>query len=87
MITYSNRYSNTDKFDKMGRWARLAIFKNIKIGWINKHKIKDKLLFTVSCYFPTMSNDTANEHKVCNSLDEAKDFIEERWEWFLNEVS
>lgn len=71
----------------MGRWARTAVYKKIRIAWISRIDIKGKIVFTVACHFPTMQNDTANEHKVCNSLDEAKDFVKERWEWFLQAVS
>jgi hypothetical protein len=28
MIEYFNRYSDTDLPDDMGRWARLAVYKN-----------------------------------------------------------
>jgi len=87
MIKYFNRYSSTDEPDEMGRWARTAVYKNIRIAWITKIVTKDKVVFSVSCHFPTMQNDTANEHSVFFSLDEAKDFIKERWEWFLKAVS
>lgn len=87
MIEYFPRYSQTNLPDDMGRWARLAIYKNIRIAWISRIDIKGKIVFTVACHFPTMQNDTANEHKACNSLDEAKAFVKERWEWFLNAVS
>lgn len=83
MIKYLNRYSDTELPDKNGRWARTAVCKNIRIAWISK--VEDK--YSVICHFPTMQNDTANEHKVCSSLEEAKDFVKERWEWFLNTVS
>jgi|TARA_B110000240_G_scaffold189932_1_gene230510 hypothetical protein len=87
MIEYKNRYSQTDKPDNLGRWARLAVYKNIRIAWISRIDIKGKIVFTVACHFPTMQNDTANEHKVFNSLDEAKDFVKERWDWFVNAIS
>ena len=87
MIAYFDRYSSTDEPDRMGRWARLAVYKNIRIAWISRVETKDKIVFIVSCHFPTMQNDTANEHKVCFSLDEAKDLVKERWEWFLRIVS
>ncbi len=87
MIEYLNRYSDTDLPDDMGRWARLAVYKNIRIAWISKNEIRGNDLFTVSCNFPTMQNDTANEHKVYMTLQEAKEFVSERWNWFLNAVS
>ncbi len=87
MIEYYHRYSNTDLPDDMGRWARLAVYKNIRIAWINRVENKGKVIFSVTCHFPTMQNDTANEHKVFFSLEKAKEFIKESWEWFLNAVS
>lgn len=83
MIKYFSRYSDTKLPDKMGRWARIAVYRNIRIAWIGR--IENK--YSVTCHFPTMQNDTANEHKICSSLDEAKEFVKERWEWFLKAVS
>jgi len=34
-----------------------------------------------------MQNDTANEHKVFETFEQAKDFVNERWKWFLDAVS
>jgi hypothetical protein len=34
-----------------------------------------------------MQNDTAKESKVFFSLEEAKDFVSERWSFFLTAVS
>lgn len=86
MIEYFNRYSDTDLPDDMGRWARIAIYKNIRIAWINRVEFDDRIAFSVSCEFPTLQNDSAREYKLCNSLDEAKEFVKERWEWFLDTV-
>jgi hypothetical protein len=86
MIKYQKRYSFNNEYDHMGRWARIAYFRNIHIAWINRLENKGKTLFSVSLHFPTMQNDTANDHKVCYSLEEAKEFVKERWEWFINEV-
>ena len=87
MIEYFPRYSDTDLPDNMGRWARTAVYKSIRIAWISRLEAKDKVVFSVSCHFPTLQNDTSNEHKVCFSLEEAKEFVKERWEWFLTAVS
>lgn len=86
-ITYNTRYSDTDKLDKFGRWARTASYNGIRIAWINKIDKEDKEYYSVSLHFPTLNNDTANEHKVFMSLQEAKEFVSERWKWFLNAVS
>lgn len=86
MIKYLNRYSDNEFPDNMGRWARLAIYKNIRIAWISRIETKDKVMFSVSCHFPTVQNDTANEHKAFDSLEDAKYFINERWNWFANKI-
>ena len=82
MIEYQNRYSQTDEPDKQGRWAITATYKNIRIAWISRLEVKGKYTFCASCHFPTTQNDTANEYKVCFSLEDAKDFISERWIFF-----
>jgi len=46
MIEYFNRYSNTDLPDDMGRWARIAIYKNIRIAWISRLENKGKIIFS-----------------------------------------
>ena len=86
MIEYKNRYSQTDKPDNLGRWARLAVYKNIRIAWISRKETDKGIVFLVSLNFPTMNNDTANEHKVLESIDEAKEFVKERWYWFVKEI-
>lgn len=88
MIEYKSRYSKTDEYDKHGRWARIAYFRGIKIAWINKIYIENKNIdiFSISCDFPTMGNDTANEHKTLYSLEESKEWIEERWEYFRDKI-
>ena len=86
MIEYQNRYSQTDEPDKQGRWARTATYRNIRIAWISRVQTKDKIVFCASCHFPTMQNDTANEHKTFETFKEAKDFVSERWIWFLNAI-
>lgn len=87
MIKYFPKYSDTDLPDNMGRWARIVVYKNIRIAWINRLEVKNNIVFSVTCYFPTMENDMANEYKTFFNLDEAKDFVKERWEWFLNTIS
>ena len=86
MIEYLARYSQTEEPDNKGRWARIAYVNKINIAWINRLEVKGVVVFSVSCHFPTLQNDTANEHKVCYSFDEAKEFVEERWRWFLSQV-
>jgi hypothetical protein len=86
-IEYHNRYSDTNGPDKQGRWARTATYKNIRIAWISKQIINGCESFLVTCHFPTMNNDTSNESKVVFNLEDAKSFVHERWNFFLNTVN
>jgi len=86
MIEYFSRYSDTDLPDEMGRWARIGVFNNIRVCWISRIDNNGKVVFSASCHFPTMNNDTATEHKIFDSYDEAKEFVSERWNWFLSNV-
>ena len=86
-IIYNNRYSCTDKLDKFGRWARIASYNGIRIAWINKFEQEGKEYYSVSLHFPTLNNDTAREHRVFITLQEAKEFVSERWNWFKNKIN
>ena len=86
-IEYHTRYSDTDEFDSKGRWARLAVYNNIRIAWIDKQLINGKMVFFVKNHFPTMQNDTANEIEHFYTLDEAKDYLSKKWKWFLTNVN
>jgi hypothetical protein len=35
-VTYEPRYSFNDEPDKMGRWARKAIYRKLHIAWISR---------------------------------------------------
>lgn len=85
-IEYTHRYSSTDDFDDLGRWARLAGVNGVTIAWVNKIQSKEKVVFCVTCNFPTKYGACANEHKVFETLEESKEFIKERWKWFKSNV-
>tara|TARA_R110000787_G_scaffold7178_8_gene24733 strand:+ start:2499 stop:2759 length:261 start_codon:yes stop_codon:yes gene_type:complete len=85
-MKYIDRYSSTDQFDFKGRWARVVVYKDIQIAWISKFKATGDNLFFVDNKFPTMYNDSARETEAFKTLYEAKEFVEERWEWFINHV-
>jgi hypothetical protein len=85
-IEYISRYSSTDEYDDVGRWARVAYFKGIQIAWITKLEIDDKTLYTVNCKFPTMPNDTACESGHFDSYEGAQIFLQEKWDFFISLV-
>jgi len=87
MIKYSKRYSFNHLPDHMGRWARIAKYRDITIAWINRFEVNDKVGFSVSLYFPTLNNDLARDHQTFKTCKEAKNFIQERWDWFIEHVS
>jgi len=86
MIIYKSKYSSTEKSDDLGRWARYAVYKNVRIAYISRRNINNKITFIASLNFPTKQNDEPNEHLVCFNFIECKNFIYERWNWFLNSV-
>lgn len=53
-----NRYSDTDKPDKHGRWARIVYANNLQIAWIKMIIIDDKLFYSVKDFFPSVHNDS-----------------------------
>ena len=83
MITYLTRYSDTEKPDHMGRWARIATVNDIQIAWINRLEIKGDVRYSAGCDFPTRKHtDTPKEHKLFTDFESAKQYVAERWEWF-----
>lgn len=86
-IIYNNRYSCTDEADKFGRWARTATYNDIRIAWISRINNDGKMWYLVTLHFPTLNNDTANEHPNFKTLEEAKAFISERLTWFKNKIN
>jgi len=85
-IKFHNIYSLTDKPDNKGRWEVIVVRNNITIAWIGRIEQSDKEGFIAYCHFPTMNNNTAKESKICATSNESKEFVKERWEWFLKKV-
>lgn len=82
MITFVERYSRTDEPDEKGRWARIVMYKGLKIAWISK--LPGTSMYLFSLYFPTSSGDL--EHSVCDSYKEAQDIVKDRWATFLIKI-
>jgi hypothetical protein len=87
---WDSRYSFTMQPDEMGRWARIAYvgkpgFKDIKstqfeIAWITQKYHEKELLFIIKPNFPF------NGKYIAKTLEEAKQIVEEEFEWFINNV-
>ena len=87
MITYTNRYSDTDEPDKHGRWAREVYCNGFRIGWICLIRGNVGHMYSANCHFPTNGNDSPTEGEVFLSPEGAKAFIAERWEYFLSVIN
>jgi hypothetical protein len=85
-FAYAERYSFTNETDDQGRWARyvyyngflIAAIQGYVIGTDNKPNpkfVKTVNKFYASLYFPCSSNQGAGG-KMCNTLQEAKDYTE-----------
>jgi hypothetical protein len=87
---WDERYSFTMQPDDIGRWARIAFvgkpgFKSIKstqfeIAWIYQNLTKEELLFIIKPQFPFKGK------YIAKTLDEAKQIVEEEFEWFINNI-
>jgi len=91
-IIWSDRYSSTMEDDKFGRWARIAHigepgFKDgmptiFELAWIKKLDVvvhsQDIHKFEVVFMFP------AKGRAVCDTLDEAKNIVEEKFQFFIS---
>jgi hypothetical protein len=84
MIRFVERYSRTDEPDGHGRWARIVMYKDLRIAWISKITgiSTDKYMCILS--FPTSSGDL--ENFVLESYKEAQDIVKDRWATFLIKV-
>ena len=84
------RYSQTEKGDKHGRWARLCYYNNKLICWINRiNHIDYGTFYSVKDFFPTIKQDdpcfyVGAEKK--KDFDTLKKEVEERFKTFLNDI-
>jgi hypothetical protein len=84
-ISWLPRYSFDDKSDKQGRWARIAMFRSIKIAWINRFERPDgEVKYHLSTFFPVSSNDLPFQSSVHETFIDAKRNAENLWVTFIN---
>lgn len=93
-IIYQPRYSQTDEYDKQGRWARIAYYNGVQIAWISKYKFihsetnEEIETFDVRPNFPTAKgSDTAMKYPKCKTYEECVDWLENEWEYFKTIVN
>ena len=84
-ISWMPRYSFTEQPDEQGRWARMAMFRSLKIAWINMMVMPDgEIVYHLDTFFPTSSNDLPFSTSTHKTFIEAKRNAENLWLTFLN---
>jgi hypothetical protein len=78
-ITWTNRYSQDDTPDKHGRWARVGYYNQITIAWISKVTGDVGIKYVAKPFFPTIANDSPFEYAVKDTEQDAKDYIETKF--------
>lgn len=85
-VNIITRYSNTDKPDEHGRWARLILYKNLHIAWINRVEIDNTVMFTINTHFPINSNDMPCYIGKELTYNDAKNKVLELWNDFISKI-
>ncbi|MEK6884949.1 MAG: hypothetical protein AABY22_35285, partial [Nanoarchaeota archaeon] len=86
-FVWLNRYSDNEKTDDIGRWARIGYYNGFMISWITGFlvktgKVEDKRkvgvcnMFLVHLQFPTSSNQGGAVEKFDNIEDAKKYTVE-----------
>jgi len=86
-IEWRSRYSFTDEYDDMGRWARIAYYKGLQIGWCNRRKNGigiDNYLINTS--FPSNGNDSPHLNESFDTYEECQQWISRELIKFINHI-
>ena len=95
-IRWENRYTlDGIKFDKQGRFARIANYKNLRIGWINGITYKEDTpnilsaksgdkVYVGKLHFPTKYE--SDQTYISKDLKKVEMFIEVAWYRFMKEL-
>jgi hypothetical protein len=75
-ITVKCRYSETDDYDKQGRWMRTFHYKSLFIGQISKSHHEGVDVYTLRPYFPC-GNCFTSVHPIVMSKNEGQTLISE----------
>ena len=87
-LKWITRYSDTDKSDKQGRWARLLYFDNMLIVWVSRVGNGETVKYQANTFFPVHEMaDCPTDHSLHNSFDEAKHWAEKMWDDFVTKVT
>jgi len=77
------RYSNNEKPDKQGRWARLCFYRKFLIAWISRQQINETIMYVVTDYFPSNGNSSPCFVEATEDFEKAKEGVEKRFNEFL----
>ena len=87
-LKWITRYSDTEKSDKQGRWARLLYFDNMLIVWVSRVGNGETVKYQVNTFFPIHEmTDCPTDHSLHNSFNEAKIWAEKVWDDFVTKVT
>jgi hypothetical protein len=84
-ISIKCRYSETNDYDKQGRWMRTFHYKNLFIGKISKVRHEGIDIYTLHPYFPC-GNCFTSVHPILMSKNEGQTLINEfakLWNGFI----
>lgn len=86
-LRWENRYSDTEKPDEMGRWARILFYKGLLIAWVRLTNFNDKsAVYTGRTYFPVNGRDLPFEHFTAKTSEEAMKHVESLWQKFIDVI-
>lgn len=87
MIQYIERYSDTNEPDKHGRWARMAIYKDVRIADIVRYETREGIRYVVKCNFPTANSDYPFDIETFEEFSDAKEYLKEAWNKFSKYIT
>lgn len=97
-FVWTERYSQTDETDNIGRWAKICYFNGLCIAWINGYVYQEEMpkidsrrtgivnKFTVSLHFPINSNAGPNTNKF-DTFKEVQKYVEEMFIDFRKHIN
>ena len=83
-FSWQCRYSQNEKSDKHGRWARLCFYKALLIAWIGRiEHIDHGTFYTIKDFFPSNGNSDPCYVGKETDFEKAKEGVEKRWNELL----
>ena len=88
-MEWKNRYSQTDKPDNHGRWARLLYHKGYLICWVSRIVTSTEPfeLFVAKTFFPISGSDCPEGAEKFYSFEAAKEWCLKQWDKFFKTIN